>query len=136
MVHVVDIHVGQRIRHRRQVMGATQLQLARMVGVRFQQIQKYETGENRVSVSRLWLIAAAQKTSMNFYFKGLSQHPGRCSSGIGASNEEIMQLVRYFRSIPDAQRYKLLDLIRAIHSTVKSSYQSHSLLHLYEKSHP
>ena len=57
MAHPVDVHVGKRIRHRRWLVGVTQQQLAETVGIKFQQIQKYETGANRVSVSRLWDIA-------------------------------------------------------------------------------
>jgi len=57
MSHPVDVHVGKRIRHRRWMNGTTQQQLAERVGIKFQQIQKYETGMNRVSASRLWDIA-------------------------------------------------------------------------------
>jgi transcriptional regulator with XRE-family HTH domain len=49
MTHPVDIHVGQRVRQRRWLLGMTQQQLAGQVGIKFQQIQKYETGANRVS---------------------------------------------------------------------------------------
>ena len=59
MKHNVDVHVGKRIRHRRWMIGMTQQQLAEKVGIKFQQIQKYETGMNRVSASRLWDIAQA-----------------------------------------------------------------------------
>ncbi|NCZ65750.1 MAG: XRE family transcriptional regulator, partial [Rhodobacteraceae bacterium] len=52
MAHPVDQHVGKRIRHRRWLVGMTQQQLADQVGIKFQQIQKYETGANRVSASR------------------------------------------------------------------------------------
>ena len=57
MPHKVDIHVGQRLRQRRWLVGMTQQGLAEMVGIKFQQIQKYETGANRVSASRLWDIS-------------------------------------------------------------------------------
>ena len=51
MAHPVDLHVGKRIRQRRWLVGMTQQQLAEQVGIKFQQIQKYETGANRVSAS-------------------------------------------------------------------------------------
>ena len=57
MTHPVDIHVGQRVRQRRWLLGMTQQQLVEQVGIKFQQIQKYETGANRVSSSRLWDIS-------------------------------------------------------------------------------
>lgn len=56
MKHPVDLHVGQRVRQRRWLFGMTQQQLAEKVGIKFQQIQKYETGTNRISSSRLWDI--------------------------------------------------------------------------------
>ena len=48
MKHPVDAHVGRKIRHQRWMMGMTQQQLAEKVGIKFQQVQKYETGMNRV----------------------------------------------------------------------------------------
>ena len=51
---VTDIHVGQRLRQRRWMLGLTQQQVGDRVGIKFQQVQKYETGQNRVSASRLW----------------------------------------------------------------------------------
>ena len=49
MKHPVDVHVGKRVRHRRWMVGMTQQQLGDIVGIKFQQIQKYETGMNRIS---------------------------------------------------------------------------------------
>ena len=68
MKHGVDVHVGKRIRHRRWMIGMTQQQLADKVGIKFQQIQKYETGMNRVSASRLWDIARAVDVPVSFFF--------------------------------------------------------------------
>lgn len=70
MKHVVDVHVGQRIRHRRWTVGMTQQQLADAVGIKFQQIQKYETGANRVAASRLWEMAEALDVSPAYFFDG------------------------------------------------------------------
>ena len=65
MKHPVDAHVGKRIRHRRWMVGMTQQQLADKVGIKFQQIQKYETGMNRVSCpnSRIRLPSLLEKLS-------------------------------------------------------------------------
>ncbi len=71
MKHNVDVHVGKRIRHRRWMIGMTQQQLAEKVGIKFQQIQKYETGMNRVSASRLWDIAETLGVHIGFFFEGL-----------------------------------------------------------------
>ena len=71
MTDKTDLHVGKRLRRRRRLLGMTQQDLAGMVGVRFQQIQKYETGTNRISASRLWDIAAALDVPVSFFFEGL-----------------------------------------------------------------
>lgn len=59
MAHPIDAEIGRRIRDERVSAGFTQKQLSAMIGVKFQQLQKYETAANRVSGSRLWLIAKA-----------------------------------------------------------------------------
>ena len=71
MTHPVDIHVGQRVRQRRWLLGMTQQQLAEQVGIKFQQIQKYETGANRVSSSRLWDISEVMEVPVSFSLKVL-----------------------------------------------------------------
>ena len=73
MKHPVDLYVGQRIRQRRWEIDMTQQQLAEKVGIRFQQIQKYETGANRVSASRLWDIAAATGVPVSHFFEGFDE---------------------------------------------------------------
>ena len=68
----VDVHIGRRIRARREELGQTQDQLARAIDVTFQQVQKYERGVNRVSCARLVLISMAQDTPVAWYFEGLA----------------------------------------------------------------
>ena len=55
--HSIDVRVGQRIREIRKSKGMTQRDIAKHIGVRFQQVQKYESALNRVSASKLWMIA-------------------------------------------------------------------------------
>jgi len=59
------------MRRRRRLLGLTQQQLAEACGVRFQQIQKYECGANRVSAARLWRISSALEVPVNYFFEGL-----------------------------------------------------------------
>lgn len=68
----IDVHVGQRIRLRRNLVGMTQEQLASSVGVTFQQIQKYERGFNRVSASRLYDIGNVLSVPISFFFQDVS----------------------------------------------------------------
>lgn len=68
----IDVHVGQRIRLRRNLVGMTQEQLATAVGVTFQQVQKYERGFNRVSASRLYDIGHVLSVPISFFFQDVS----------------------------------------------------------------
>ncbi|MGH1577730.1 helix-turn-helix domain-containing protein [Planktotalea sp.] len=66
-----DQSVGQRIRHYRLIKKLTQTQVADRIGVKFQQLQKYETGANRVSCSRLFDIARALEVDPAYFLKGI-----------------------------------------------------------------
>ncbi len=72
-IHPVDIHVGKQLRIRRNQLGISQNELAKSVGVTFQQIQKYERGNNRISSSRLYELANVLNCSVDLFFKGLNK---------------------------------------------------------------
>ncbi|AWI83011.1 transcriptional regulator [Alloyangia pacifica] len=124
MTHPVDVHVGKRIRHRRWLVGMTQQQLAEHVGIKFQQIQKYETGANRVSASRLWDIADALEVPVSFFFEGIESgqsadettatpaSPSMPADILG--DKEALDLVRSYYAIPENQRRRLFELARVL----------------------
>lgn len=118
MKHPVDVHVGKRVRHRRWMTGTTQQQLAEKVGIKFQQIQKYETGMNRVSASRLWDIAHALDVPVAFFFDGLSD--GKTETAQSdmpsdiLSDREALELLRSYYAIPETQRRRLFELARVL----------------------
>ena len=115
MKHPVDAHVGKRIRHRRWMIGMTQQQLADKVGIKFQQIQKYETGMNRVSASRLWDISDALGVSIAFFFGGLAEGEQLENGATDLmADKEALELVRSYYAIPEAQRRRLFDLARVL----------------------
>ncbi|MCE8513352.1 helix-turn-helix transcriptional regulator [Ruegeria pomeroyi] len=119
MTHPVDVHVGKRVRHRRWLIGMTQQQLAEQVGIKFQQIQKYETGANRVSASRLWDIAEALDVPVSFFFEGLeeSEKVAAEKSSVPADlmgDKEALDLVRSYYAIPENQRRRLFELARVL----------------------
>jgi len=119
MTHPVDVHVGKRVRHRRWLIGKTQQQLAEQVGIKFQQIQKYETGANRVSASRLWDIGEALEVPVSFFFEGLEEeHKETAKSSMLPADlmgdKEALDLVRSYYSIPENQRRRLFDLARVL----------------------
>ncbi len=135
MTHPIDVYVGKRIRHRRWLLAMTQQQLAAQVGIKFQQIQKYETGANRVSASRLWQIADSLGVPVAFFFDGVegkaaspcsveavpdiatpAAAPAACDTGSAdhMGEHETMELVRTYYAIPENQRRRLFDLARVL----------------------
>jgi transcriptional regulator with XRE-family HTH domain len=116
MKHPVDVHVGQRVRQRRWMVGMTQQQLGDKVGIKFQQIQKYETGTNRISASRLWDIAAAMEVPVSFFFEGLEGAAVDAPEARGdiLTDKEALELVRAYYSMPENQRRRLFDLARVL----------------------
>lgn len=122
MAHPVDVHVGKRVRHRRWLVGMTQQQLAEKVGIKFQQIQKYETGANRVSASRLWDIADALDVPVAFFFEGIEDAQTANATDVPADavpadllgDKEALDLVRSYYAIPENQRRRLFELARVL----------------------
>jgi len=124
MPHIVDIHVGKKIRQRRWLIGMTQQTLGETVGIKFQQIQKYETGANRVSASRLWDIAKALGLPVASFFEGIEEDyeaGSDCGSRAGSNmpgdllgDREAMELVRSYYAIPENQRRRLYELARVL----------------------
>lgn len=114
----VDTFVGTQIRARRMERGKSQTDLAEAIGVRFQQIQKYESGVNRVSASRLWAIADALETPVEYFFDGLegsgkadesAHHPAT-----GAGDTRTISLVRDFQKLPETQKRAVLAIVQSM----------------------
>jgi transcriptional regulator with XRE-family HTH domain len=66
----IDEYLGRKLRFRRRLLGLTQDQLAQRCGVRFQQVQRYECGANRLSAGQLWVFARALDVPVNYFFEG------------------------------------------------------------------
>jgi len=69
----IDIYVGNRIQLRRKLLGLSQEKLAEMLGITFQQVQKYEKGMNRIGASRLWDMSNILDVPVSFFFSGLTK---------------------------------------------------------------
>jgi transcriptional regulator with XRE-family HTH domain len=108
----IDFHLGKRMRRRRRLLGLTQQQLADSCGVRFQQIQKYECGANRVSAARLWRIASALEVPMTYFFEGLSEHIPPLPAP--EPRDESLDLIQTFRQLGERPRRRLLDLAHSL----------------------
>lgn len=112
--HLVDRHVGVRIRARRRQLGVSQQLLADTIGCTFQQVQKYENAKNRVSSSRLFEIAKVLKVNPSYFFDGLPMsdlEPGEPPPVFGPEEVEIARL---FMRIRNPTRRKVLELTRTL----------------------
>ena len=72
MTNDINVHLGKRLRGRRRLLGLSQKHLASAVGVRFQQIQKYECAANRMSAVRLWQLSKALDVPLSYFFDGFA----------------------------------------------------------------
>lgn len=122
----IDIHVGSRVRLRRNMLGMSQEKLGEKLGITFQQVQKYEKGTNRVGASRLQAIASILDAPVSFFFedapgqsagqsKGFSEDNGASYVVDFISSSEGLQLNRAFVRITDPKvRRKIIELVRTI----------------------
>ncbi len=118
----IDLHLGKRLRRRRRLLGLTQQQLADSVGIRFQQIQKYECGANRISASRLWQLATALQSPVTYFYDGLSDDTrsepvGEEKGGEVLARKETLDLIRAYYQLGERPRRRLLDLAKSLHGT-------------------
>ena len=131
----IDVHVGKRLRLRRNILKITQKELAEMLGLTFQQVQKYEKGDNRVSASRLWDISQILGVPIDFFFEDIdeqialkSPRPKNKDQDYLAEiiddpmqREETLQLVRAYYKIHNRDLAK--DLFNILQTLSKSTYQ-------------
>ncbi|MEM9964954.1 MAG: helix-turn-helix transcriptional regulator [Asticcacaulis sp.] len=115
----IDLHLGKRLRRRRRLLGLTQQQLALAVGIRFQQIQKYECGANRISAARLFQLAKALETPVNYFYDGLSDESVEAAQvqndGIEVfSRKETLDLIQAYYRLSERPRRRLLDLAKSL----------------------
>lgn len=116
----VDVEVGKRIRFRRKQCELSQSAIGKILGLTFQQVQKYEIGGNRVSASRLATLAAALNVPVSYFFEGID----KLGDVEGVSSEELsrllgrpesMDLNRAFMQIENQNRRRaILLLVKAI----------------------
>ncbi len=126
----IDIHVGARVRLRRNLLGLTLQTLAKAVGVTYQQLQKYERAVNRVGASRLFNLSRVLDVPISFFFedlspaaagggrrrtRGLSKAPASVLEPDSLSKPETVELIRaYYRVKDPGLRKRVLDLLKAL----------------------
>jgi transcriptional regulator with XRE-family HTH domain len=130
----IDVHVGHRLRLRRTLLGMSQERLAQLLGLTFQQIQKYERGVNRIGSSRLYELGRILHVPVSFFFDAMPEDgaaapaatvPGLAEDPVGFAfdderdlsldKRETLELVRAYNRIPDAMvRKRLFELTKAL----------------------
>ncbi len=130
-INLLDAYVGKRLKLRRVMLRMSQDELASMIGVTFQQVQKYENGVNRISASRLFIIAKVLQVDVGFFFFGLEKELPDVVKSLGLdqetldkvcedetqfedvmNNTETLRLVNaYWRLADPEKRQKILDFI-------------------------
>ena len=102
----VDRHIGRRIRHRRQMLGLSQQELGVRVGVTYQQVLKYETGQNRVAAAQLYALATVLAVEIGYFYEGYGEASRRPSPP--SHDRLVLELVRSFLAMPDPHLQKAL----------------------------
>ena len=125
--HPIDIHVGSRVRLQRVVIGMSQQKLGDLLGLTFQQVQKYEKGINRIGASRLFEVSQIFSVPVQFFFDELNISEGiAANSGFAEGTSELnyteflntregIELNRAFQQIKDPKdRRNVVELVRAL----------------------
>jgi len=135
LLNSVDVYVGARLRMRRAMLGMSQSKLGAILGVTFQQIQKYEKGVNRISASRLKQAAGVFDVDVNWFYeggpaeqggKGLAEGKSRALDVQFLSTTDGLRLNRAFTRIRDPKvRRKIIDLIESLAPQDESADADH-----------
>jgi len=111
------------MRQRREICGMPQKELARQLDISFQQVQKYESGANRISASKLWQLCGILDVSPGFFFEGLNPHRSRAGSSDqtaapeadSRSARQVLDLNQAFQKIADTRvRRQLVQLVKSL----------------------
>lgn len=111
----IDIHVGKRIRIRRNLLGWSQEKLGDMLGLTFQQVQKYEKGLNRVSASRLWDFSVVLEIPVSFFYDDMGKDIAKQSPRMFSNPDADLTLREDMASfnIDPLRKQETLELVRA-----------------------
>ena len=117
--HPVDIHVGRRVRMRRNEVGMSKSNLADGLAITFQQVQKYERGTNRISTSKLYEIAIALETPITYFFEDLDLSDELAGESIAnlerqqsyRSSKEGYDVIDAMSKLPRSMRSKIVSLL-------------------------
>ena len=108
----IDKYIGKRIYDLRLAIGFSREQLAKEIGVTHQQLQKYETGANRVTVGRLMLVAKALSKDVSYFYEGFEED--NLTPRVTQSQRMCLEVSKNFMKITDQKKQN------AVHALVKS----------------
>jgi transcriptional regulator with XRE-family HTH domain len=107
----IDRHVGARIRERRILLGLTQQQLAKLIGVTYQQAHKYERGVNRVSAGRLFQIATVLTVAIGYFYEGVGEHEPK---PVNSRERMVLEIARNFTGIENERHQVALNQLARV----------------------
>ena len=118
----IDLQVGNRVRIRRMLIGMSQERLGDLLGLTFQQVQKYEKGVNRIGAGRLFEVSRILNVPVDFFYEGLATNPTPANETDSAppvmefvTSGEGLQLSLAFMKIKDTKvRKRVLDLVKSL----------------------
>jgi transcriptional regulator with XRE-family HTH domain len=119
----IDHYIGQKLKFRRLMIGKTLDDVGKLVGVSFQQIQKYERGQNSISSSRLFYLAKALDVDTSYFFEQINNTNNSVSDSsqtefdsiVNVNDRELISIIKSYSMIKDANiRKKLTELVKAL----------------------
>ena len=109
----IDAYVGNRVQIHRQLLGLSRTEMGQLLGVTFQQVQKYEKGTNRISASRLWRLAQIFDVPITWFFEGYGKRDQEQEQD-PVTRRQALHLVRYLATCtPEVQR-RIRAVIKAL----------------------
>ena len=109
--HPIDRYVGNKIKTARKLRKMTQTDLAQTIDVSYQQIQKYEKGDNRVSASMMYMIAQAINVPLAYFYEGL-ERPN--SNDLAEFDAQELNLIRQYRQLPADRRHAVNKIVNSL----------------------
>ena len=113
MPHPVDLYVGKKLKSRRISIGLSQEEIGEKVGITFQQIQKYESGANRIAVSRLYEFAQILGIPLGWFVEGYDEGEENNNELI-YNNREMLAFIRLYNSVTPEIRKKVFQLLQSV----------------------
>lgn len=116
----LDQYIGERVRSRRQILGMSQTELARAIGVSFQQVQKYEKGANRVGSGLLYRLAELLEVPISYFYEGYDTKMPSGKAGHEMIDRKTANLLRSFNELSPQHKDAVAELVRSLAVTKPS----------------